>query len=310
MIDSEHLKGLKLNPKPWGQQLVATLLLFPNYEIFARVKIELEGIEHIPRDENVIFAMNHTDRFNYWPFQYHLRKLKVYPYSTVWVKAKYYQNALLAKGLDLCNLIPVPSMGYLMQEFFQQRMKRKMEKPEYRIFKDIIDGKCDPGQHTKKVQETLELLGESFVEHIRRYYDELMGHVAELSRKALFEQQLNLIIFPEGTRSVTLGEGKSGLAQLALHTKKKVVPVGCNNSEEVYRGSWPFARSGRIIYRIGEPLTPDNQLKECQIEEDFQPLSRDAQQRYQSQFEQATRIIMERIDLLLDSRYRIATSSV
>ncbi|MDI6726067.1 MAG: lysophospholipid acyltransferase family protein [Smithellaceae bacterium] len=310
MIDIAHLKRLKLNPKPWGQQLVATLLLFPNYHIFARVEIELEGIEHIPRDESVIFAMNHTDRFNYWPFQYQLRKLKVFRYSTVWVKAKYYQNALLAKGLDLCNLIPVPTMGYLLQEFFQQRMKRKMEKPEYRIFKDILDGKCDPGQFPQKVQETMALLGESFVLHIRRYYDELMGHVAELSRKALFEKQLNLIIFPEGTRSVTLGEGKSGLAQLALHTKKKVVPVGCNNSEEVYRGSWPFARSGRIVYRIGEPLSPDNQLKECQIEEDFHPLSRESQERYRAQFELATKIIMERIDQLLDRRYRISASPV
>ncbi|MDZ4164229.1 MAG: hypothetical protein U1C55_03795, partial [Smithellaceae bacterium] len=68
MINIEHLEKLKLTTKPWGQQLVAMLLLFPNYHIFARVKIDLEGIENIPRDENVIFAMNHTDRFNYWPF--------------------------------------------------------------------------------------------------------------------------------------------------------------------------------------------------------------------------------------------------
>ncbi|MDZ4184700.1 MAG: 1-acyl-sn-glycerol-3-phosphate acyltransferase, partial [Desulfuromonadales bacterium] len=218
------------------------------------------------------------------------------------------RNAMLAKGLDLCNLIPVPSMGYLLEEFFRRAMDRRMEKDEYRILKDLIDGNYNLGDYPKQVRDTVALMGEPFIENVRKYYDEIMARVAELSRRALFEKGLNLIVFPEGTRSLTLGGGKTGLAQLALHTKKKVVPVGCNNSDELYRGSLPFARSGRIVYRIGEPLTHDNQLKECQIEEDFRPLSRDSQQRYQPQFEQATKIIMERIDQLLDSRYRISTS--
>ena len=67
-----------------------------------------------------------------------------------------------------------------------------------------------------------------------------MEKVAELSRAALCEQKLNLIIFPEGTRSVKLAEGRTGLAQLALHTEKRIVPVACNNSEEVYRGASPL----------------------------------------------------------------------
>ncbi len=305
MIDIDHLKNLKLNTVPWGQQIVARFLLFPNYHIFARVKIDLEGIENIPRNENVIFAMNHTDRFNYWPFQYRLRQLKVFPYSTVWVKAKYYRNSLLAKGLDLCNLIPVPSMGYLLEEFFKKVMDRRMEKDEYRIIKDLIDGKYNLGQYPKQLRETIESLGDPFFRQVRDYYDQVMAQVALLSRQALFEKGLNLIVFPEGTRSLSFGEGKSGLAQLALHTKKKVVPVGCNNSEEVYRGNLPFARSGRIVYRIGLPLTHDNQLQECQIKEEFSLLSKESQERYRAQFQRATEIIMEQISLLLDDRYRV-----
>jgi 1-acyl-sn-glycerol-3-phosphate acyltransferase len=117
MIDIDYLKRINLVSKPIGQRIVAALLLFPNYRIFAKVDIQIENIDRIPRNENVIFAMNHTDRFNYWPFQYKLWSMKCFPYTTPWVKGKYYRNALLAKGLDLCNAIPVPSMKYLIEEF-------------------------------------------------------------------------------------------------------------------------------------------------------------------------------------------------
>jgi hypothetical protein len=108
------------------------------------VDIRIENIERIPRGENVIFAMNHTDRFNYWPFQYKMLKLKAYPFTTVWVKAKYYKNAFLAKALDLCNLIPVPSLGYLIEEFYRKKFTRKMDRDLYRVV-DMIDGRIETG---------------------------------------------------------------------------------------------------------------------------------------------------------------------
>ena len=131
-----------------------------------------------------------------------------------------------------------------------------------------------------------------------------MEKVAELSRMALFEKNLNLIIFPEGTRSVKLAEGRTGLAQLALHTEKRIVPVACNNSEEVYTGSLPFARSGRIIYRVGEPLSVYDQLKDHRIGEPFRLFSQESQQRYREQFEGVTRIVMASIEGMLDEKYR------
>src|SRR5512137_386693 len=142
MVDLEYVKKIKLVSKPLGQQIVARFLLLPNYQIFQKVDIKVEHVDRIPRDENVIFAMNHTDRFNYWPFQFKLWQMN-FPYSTVWVKGKYYGNALLAKGLDLCNLVPVPSMGYLIEEFYKKRFKCKLDRNVYRSIKDIVDGKYD-----------------------------------------------------------------------------------------------------------------------------------------------------------------------
>jgi hypothetical protein len=307
MIDLDYLKKINLVTSPMGQQLVASLLLFPNYRIFANVDIQIENIERIPRDENVIFAMNHTDRFNYWPFQYKLWSMKCFSYATVWVKGKYYRNALLAKGLDLCNLIPVPSMGYLIEEFYRKKFKQRLDKNVYRAIKDIIDGRYESIEaYPKKASEALNALGEQFVDFVRGYYDLIMERVAELSRTALSEKRLNLIVFPEGTRGTQLGEGRTGVAQLALSTGKKIVPVGCNNSDQLYTGSLPFAKSGQIVYRVGEPLSLDNQLREFAIDEPFKLFSKESQRKYKRQFEEVTRIVMENINKLLDEKYRRA----
>jgi 1-acyl-sn-glycerol-3-phosphate acyltransferase len=78
MVDLDYLKKIKLVSKPMGQDIVAMFLLHTNYHIVAKVDIQIENIDRIPRDENVIFAMNHTDRFNYWPFQYKLWSMKCF----------------------------------------------------------------------------------------------------------------------------------------------------------------------------------------------------------------------------------------
>jgi 1-acyl-sn-glycerol-3-phosphate acyltransferase len=309
MVDIEYLKHIKLDSEPLGQKLIGHLFLGPNFNLFSKVDIRIENAERIPRGESVIFAMNHTDRFNYWPFQYKMWRRKDLPFTTVWVKGKYYRNRLLAKGLDWCNLIPVPSMGYLIEEFFQKKARRRITKDEYRAVRDVVDGKIDAGASLPEpASDALQLLGENFVEHLRDYYETVMDHVAALSRYALLEKKLNLIIFPEGTRSTQLGEGRTGTAQLALNTGVKVVPVGCNNSEQIYPGSSPVAKSGRITYRVGEPLCLDNQLKEFKIPEGFKLLSRESQGRYKEQFEGATRVIMMSIASLLDEKYRRAFS--
>lgn len=309
MVDIEYLKHIKLVSVPLGQKLMATFFLGLNYNIFAKVDIRIENVERIPRGENVIFAMNHTDRFNYWPFQYKMWQMKDLPWTTVWVKGKYYRNALLAKGLDLCNLIPVPSMGYLIEEFYKKKTNRRIDKKAYRAIKDMVDGKSEVGETPREARDVLSALGEQFISFVKDYYEAVMERVADLSRFALFERNLNIIIFPEGTRSTQLGEGRTGIAQLALHTGAKIVPVGCNNSEQIYPGSSPIARSGRIIYRIGEPLSIDNQLKEFRITEKFNLLSKESQIKYREQFEGVTRLVMQSINQLLDEKYRRAFSN-
>jgi 1-acyl-sn-glycerol-3-phosphate acyltransferase len=304
MVDLKHLNRIRLVADPFLQKVIAACLLRTNYRL-AGVEIELENIEKIPRNETVIFAMNHTDRYNYWPFQYKLWSMGCFPYTTVWVKGKYYRNAALGRVLDWCNLIPVPSLGYLIEELYRKRFKRRIDSFEYRAIKDLVEGRM-VGDMTAKVGAEVLAAKDQFASYIRDTYDAVMKRVAELSRTALCDTGLNLIIFPEGTRSLKLGEGKTGLAQLALHTGKKIVPVACNNSDRVYRWTLPFAGRGKIVYRIGDPVSLENDLREFRIAERFTLFSRESQQKYREQFEAVTRIIMDRIGRMLDERYKSA----
>ena len=305
MVDLEYLNNINLVTIPQMQRFLGTFVLGPNYNIFQKVDIVLENIDNIPKGENVIFAMNHTDRFNYWPFQYKLWRSRHYPWTTVWVKGKYYRNKWLGKGLDSCNLIPVPSLGYLIEEFYTQKYSRRIDRDLYRRVRDAIDGKDEGTEaHNANIAETIRLFGDGFIDFMRDFYEKILEKVADLTRIALFERGLSLIIFPEGTRGTQLGEGKTGIAQVALHTGKTVVPVGCNNSDQVYPDSLPFARTGRIVYRVGKPLSIADRLRPFRIEEPFQLLSRSSQQQYKEQFEGATNVIMESINELLDENYR------
>ena len=305
MVDLEYLNNINLVTIPQMQRFLGTFVLGPNYNIFQKVDIVLENIDNIPKGENVIFAMNHTDRFNYWPFQYKLWRSRHYPWTTVWVKGKYYRNKWLGKGLDSCNLIPVPSLGYVIEEFYTQKYSRRIDRDLYRRVRDAIDGKDEGTEaHNANIAETIRLFGDGFIDFMRDFYEKILEKVADLTRIALFERGLSLIIFPEGTRGTQLGEGKTGIAQVALHTGKKVVPIGCNNSDQVYPDSLPFARTGRIVYRIGKPFSSADRLRPFRIEEPFQLLSRSSQQQYKEQFEGATKVIMESINELLDENYR------
>ena len=304
MIDLEHLNGIRLSPQPLGQKIVGSVLLAPNYNLFQRVEIRMENLERIPKGETVIFAMNHTDRYNYWPFQYKLWRLG-YPFTTVWAKGKYYRNKAVGKFLDLCNVIPVPSMGYLVEEFYRRHFNKKITREEYRVVKDWIDGKIDEAVTAVKLRaETFALFQQGLIDHLKEYHQALMEKVAELSTKALLEWDLSLIIFPEGTRSIRLGTGRVGLAQIALYSAKKIVPVGCNSSDLVYRGHLPFAKSGTITYRIGEPLSLQDRLAEFRIPEPFRLFSRESQEKFRAQFEGVTRVVMDSINDLLDERHR------
>jgi 1-acyl-sn-glycerol-3-phosphate acyltransferase len=109
----------------------------------------------------------------------------------------------------------------------------------------------------------------------------------------ILEEGHALFVFPEGTRSHDgkLGEGRDGVAVLALRTGAPIVPVGISGSYE----RWPRGQKlphpgGRVTVRIGSPFRLADVL----------PAGLDRRQAK----DRATESIMRRIADLLPERQR------
>jgi 1-acyl-sn-glycerol-3-phosphate acyltransferase len=109
----------------------------------------------------------------------------------------------------------------------------------------------------------------------------------------ILEEGHVLFVFPEGTRSRdgALGEGRDGVAVLALRTGAPIVPVGVTGSYE----RWPRGQKlphpgGRVTARVGSPFRLADELPP--------DLDRRAAKTA------ATDLIMRRIAALLPERQR------
>ena len=130
----------------------------------------------------------------------------------------------------------------------------------------------------------------------------MMARVTELNRQAL-ALGLNLLVFPQGTRSRVLTPGHTGAAQMALHLGAPIIPVGCSGSDRCYPGTSPLSRGGEITYRIGKPLLPEGELRDLRIEEPFVPFTESAE-RHEPAFRKVTELMMSRINELVEPPYQ------
>jgi len=303
MLDLARLQRIHLQRVPPGQRLMAALLAL-DYRFPRRTRIEIEGIERIPQDRPVFLAMNHTDRYNYWPLQYHMhtRGLR---YTATWVKGKYYQHPLMAWFMDRTGNIPLPSRGYVVASGFQQQAGRKPDAEEYRALRDLVDGRpVETLPPTLAAWLQAQGGAAAWAQAERLHFAAMMTEVMRITRQAL-EIGLHLLVFPEGTRRTRLGRGHTGMVQAAWHLGAAIVPIGCNGSDLVYPGGSPFARGGPIVYRVGPVLEPDGpELGPHRVTEAYTPFTQEASQRHGQSFQAATDIVMAHIATLLDPPYQ------
>ncbi len=319
MLTLERMRAIRLHRRPLGQLVFANSLLMLDYRFPKPTKIVIEGLQHLPRDRTVILAMNHTDRYNYWPFQYQLYREGL-PFTATWVKGKYYENKAMAAFMDACNNIPLPSRGFVLSSDFRACMGRKPSKEEYRCLRDWVDGKRAPdGENGAAPGEVTAFLARfcareagdpsravdaaAFLAAFDRNWLRYVHEIVRLTATALGGAGNNLLVFPEGTRSTTLGPGQVGLVAMAWHLGCDIVPVGCNGSDACYPGNSPFSRGGRIVYRVGPALRLEGpELSPFAVPRNVLPLTRDADP-YLERYRAATAVVMDRIAALLDPVY-------
>ncbi len=321
MLDLHRLSRIKLQTYPPAQKFIAQALLRPNYSLPPRVVIHVEGEERIP-EHPVMFAMNHTDRYNYWPFQYH-RYRQHNRFTATWVKGKYYESRFVGWFMEHTNNIPTVSRGYLIVRDFLAVCGRRPNDAEYKGLRALVNAvhegdaaRAEELKHDLRDQvpgplwtKPRDMLGrafdpgrESYERCICNLFDDMMRRFVALNTLAI-DKRLDLLVFPEGTRSVRLSRGKTGAMQLAMHLGLTIVPIGCNGCDRVYPGGSPLAKGGTITYRIGHPITPAD-LADMWPEDAFVPFSAEAVRAHGPAFEAATEVVMARINELLDPRHQ------
>ncbi len=298
------LRGLRLSAKPRVQIFLGHTLLRASYAVPRRAEIVIEGTENVPKDRTVFFAMNHTDRYNYWPFQYGMWKRGL-RYTATWVKGKYFENPWMRRFMIATNNIPLPSRGYVISTGFRDAEKRPPDAAEYRVLRDLADGVAGDAEVSAASDAVKRFIAGGGLPRFEETFRFMMGEIVRLNRDALFKLGLDVLVFPEGTRSIRLAKGHTGLAQMSQALGVTIVPVGCNGSHRLYPGGSPWASGGRVVYHIGTPLTPDGpELSPLRIHEAFEPMVPGATRAHGEQFKRITDIVMSRIESLLDPDHR------
>jgi 1-acyl-sn-glycerol-3-phosphate acyltransferase len=321
MLDLARLDRLKLVRRPFSQRFIGRFL-GANYRWFPGIDLSFENEDRIP-DRPVIFAMNHTDRFNYWPFQYELWQ-RFDRFTATWVKGKYYEGRFLARFMESMVQLPTVSRGYLITRDFLSVMKRTPTDQEYAMLRAAVDARAvgdigklpDPPEIPEMLLRTsrnpfgvaYEPVEAEYVDYICELFHAMMARFVELNHKAI-DIGLDLLVFPQGTRSKRLLPAHIGISQIALHLKIPILPVGCNGSDGVYPGGSPFAGRGRIVYRMGDPIFHE-ELSSFHIDEPYAPFSAIAERDYAQQFQGVASLVTDRIELLLDAEYRRAEDVV
>jgi 1-acyl-sn-glycerol-3-phosphate acyltransferase len=323
MLTLDVMHRIELSGDPFLHRLLPQILRANFAFRPTRTRIDVESADRVPRDRQVFFAMNHTDRFNYLPF-YVAMYDREFPVICTWVKGKYFQNPLLRDFLAAVNQLPAPSKGYLITADAQNVLGEPPDPTTYRVLRDAVDAReknpealLNRARDANRldvveplVETPRDMLGlrfdpvvESYVAAQRRLFAEMMEAFVALNHQA-FDLGCNILVFPEGTRSRRLREGHTGLAQMAIRMGATVVPVGCHGSDEAYPGSNPFSRGGRVMYRFGEPLRPEAELAEFQTDDAFRPFTDEAADAHGERFEAMTALVMDRLNEVLDPAYQ------
>lgn len=307
MLTLDLYDRIQLRLIPRAQQVIAEGFLRFDYR---NVDLQVEGAENIPQGP-VIYAMNHTDNFNYWPFQFKLHRL-FRRYMAAWVKGKNYEGFVSSRFMQATNNIPLASRGYVITRDFVDTIGRSPTNDEYRSLRDAVDNQ-EPivGEVPDAIRnKSRDMLGRRFHPESESYevgvdavVAEMMSRFVGMNRRCL-DMGLDVLVFPQGTRSRRLSRGHIGIAQVALHLGATIVPVGCSGSDEIYTSRSILSKPGKVIYRVGKPIPPEHWSAIAPAS--FVPFDRADEVEHRDAFEQVVSEVMQRINELVDEPYRFS----
>jgi 1-acyl-sn-glycerol-3-phosphate acyltransferase len=269
--------------------------------------MEFEGMENLPLGEPFVIAMNHMSPFDAAPLQCKLYE-EFNQFTTQWVKGDYMAHgSIINWAFGGFGFIPILSKDYFINQIYRVGFDKDPRKFEgFKTVKKVLAGTMtvDDAMKAHVDTETKKEL-EPFLDNIGvigDLHERVNMKSGKLTYKAV-EKGLIPIVFPSGTRSVRLGVGKPGLAQFALHSGYKVIPVAVSGN--IYRlGYVPLPIPGmKVKCVIGEPVD----ISKFSIEEDFELFSRESQRKYAHEFKGTTEAFMTAINVRLEKPFQHRT---
>src|SRR5690554_3441409 len=108
-----------------------------SFALAGRTKLVLEGEENLPTAP-VLFAPNHSHKYDFLPLRYLLNKRKNMHLVT-WIKSRAFKDPVMAKVLGKMGNIPLSSRGYLISADFEKVVGRRPSEQEYRHLRAHVD---------------------------------------------------------------------------------------------------------------------------------------------------------------------------
>lgn len=310
MLDRTFFATYPVLPAPAWEQGAARV--FTAMQHASRTHITFENLDALPSSPALI-ATNSTQKFDFLPIR---TELKEHGLRVVTVtKGKNYHHPVMGFLLKRLGVVPLASRGYLLLVDFTNVMKRRPTDDEYRALRRHIDeGAPLPD---RALENRLEgsprlLLGHRFVPGAdcfrdlhRRVYAAVMAETLRLCRSAV-DAGYHVQMYPEGTVSSRLGQGRIGAVQLAWALNLPIVPAGLSGCRRAFRGQSPLLRGGDITIRFGAPF----RLPAALLPEGFRPFDPEHEATHRATLQQATAELMNRLDPLLDEEHRRAEGFV
>ncbi len=255
--------------------------------------------------EPVLFATNASQKYDFLPFRYALKKFDLAPTMTL-VKSKYYQSALARAALNRAGSIPIVSKGYLITLDFRAVTGRRPTNAEYRVIRDAIDSGDDLPSELQTLLQTKTRrccgrqyeAGTGYSTFMRGLYADLLAALIERCKYAN-RQGVHIHIYPEGTTSGRLGQGRIGAVQMAWATGLPIVPVGISGTHTAMSHDGVMTRPGEIELHFGEPIKLPSDL----LPASFTAFSPADERTYAEPLQAWTKRIMDELDRLLPSSY-------
>lgn len=277
---------------------------------FARVGLEvrIHGRERLGR-EPVLIACNATHQYDLVAIRYAFRNSG---HDVVTLsKGKNYHGLAMRTFCVKLGSVPLVSRGYIIVMDFAAVHGRRPDEVEYRAIRRHLDGHAAlPDGPVFEVLATRPrtILGRPFSPSIEDYrgalaglYAEMMGRTLELCRRVMAAGH-DVQIFPQGSSSTRLSEGRIGAVQVAHALGVPLLPIGVSGCLTVF----PRHRSltmapGLVDMRVGDPLR-----LALDVPDRFRPFDPEHEREFVAPLRAATDQLMEGINALLDPEYQWA----